>query len=485
MKFWKTAILLSLALLLAGCGREATPETAAPTAESVHSVRMVVTEDTIGDLEAYPELQQADLSGSDCYAAILQYRNRHPEVEVIYDVAFGTARVSGDIGDLTLEDVAFEELRENLPYLPCLKALQLTKTACTQAEIQALHDAFPELKLTYTVELLGKELPWDTEELDLSGIQSETVPQVAEKLPLLTALRNVELMDEAGDCALTPQDVAALQAESEAHFHYVFDLFGTQVSTDDERIAFKNKRLGETYEQELRQALEILRDCDYLLLENCRFDNELLAQLRDEYRGRTKIVWRIYFAKQGSCLTDRTILRYVYNVTNSTVSQLKYCEDAEYIDFGHNEILTDWSWAAYMPNLKAIIASGSMIKDLTPFASCKNLEFLELSNCGYVTDLTPLAQCTSLQRLNISYTKVEDLSPLEALPDLECLVDVHPKVSQEALDAFAQAHPNCVVSYTGHEYGYPWRENEDGTPTAYYAKLQEVFHYPNATDTLW
>ena len=148
MKFWKTAILLSLALLLAGCGREATPETAAPTAESVHSVRMVVTEDTIGDLEAYPELQQADLSGSDCYAAILQYRNRHPEVEVIYDVAFGTARVSGDIGDLTLEDVAFEELRENLPYLPCLKALQLTKTACTQAEIQALHDAFPELKLT-------------------------------------------------------------------------------------------------------------------------------------------------------------------------------------------------------------------------------------------------------------------------------------------------------------------------------------------------
>ena len=204
--------------------------------------------------------------------------------------------------------------------------------------------------------------------------------------------------------------MAVLQAGTEAHFHYVFDLFGKQVSTDDERIEFRNKRLGEKYEEELRQALEILRDCDYFLLENCRFDNELLAQLRDEYRGRTKIVWRIYFAKQGSCLTDRTILRYVYNVTNSTVSQLKYCEDVEYIDFGHNDTLSDWSWAAYMPNLKAIIVSGSMIKDLTPFASCKNLEFLELSNCGYLTDLTPLSQCTALQRLNISYTKICSLS---------------------------------------------------------------------------
>ena len=172
-------------------------------------------------------------------------------------------------------------------------------------------------------------------------------------------------------------------------------------------------------------------------------------------------------------------------MTNSTVSQLKYCEDVEYIDFGHNDTLRDWSWAAYMPNLKAIIVSGSMISDLTPFASCKNLEFLELSNCGYLTDLTPLAQCSSLQRLNISYTKVEDLSPLEDLPNLECLVDVHPKVSREVLDGFAEAHPNCVVSYEGHEYGYPWRYNEDGSPTAYYAKLIEVFHYPDATDTLW
>lgn len=482
MKFWRIAAVLALLLVLAGCGKET--QVTQPTTESVRSVRRVVTEDSIGQLEEYPDLERADLSGSDCYEAIAAYRRRHPEVDVTYDVALGNTRVSWDVRDLTLEEAPFESLA-NLAYLPRLEDLVLSRTQCTREEIASLHSAYPDLRLTYTVELQGRELPWDAETLDLSGLQSEQVARTAEKLPLLTALHTVELMDEAGNCPLTPRDVAALQAGTEAHFHYVFELFGKQVSTDDARIEFKNMRLGEKYAEELEQGLEILRDCEYMLLENCRFDNELLAQLRDEYRGRTKIVWRIYFAKQGSCLTDRTILRYVYNVTDSTVSQLKYCEDVEYIDFGHNDTLTDWSWAAYMPNLKAIIVSGSMIKDLTPFAVCKNLEFLELSNCGYVTDLTPLAQCGALQRLNISYTKVEDLSPLNDLPDLQCLVDVHPRVPQEELDRFAEEHPGCIVSYSGHEYGYPWRYEQDGSPTPYYQKLIEVFHYPNATDTLW
>ena len=79
----------------------------------------------------------------------------------------------------------------------------------------------------------------------------------------------------------------------------------------------------------------------------------------------------------------------------------------------------------------------------------------------------PLAQCDSLKRLNISYTKVEDLSPLDGLP-LECFVYVKPKASQEELDRFGQLHPDCVTSYENNEYGYPWRYEQDGsfTPTA-------------------
>ena len=385
-----------------------------------------------------------------------------------------------DLGGTQVEPEAKNLILEEVPEL---ESLTLPKTTLTLEQIRPLEEICP---VGYTLELLGQEVSSDVTELDLSGLTQEDLEEAEAALPMLPNLETVYLMDGEGKSQLTVEDVWNLQqVAKDTLFDYSFELFGLKVSTTDERVEFKNKKIGDDNEPLLRQAMDIMKGCNYMSFEHCRQSDEALAQLREDYRGKIKVAWRIYFAKAGSCLTDRTVLRYVYNVTNSTVSKLKYCEDVEYIDFGHNDTLRDWSWAAYMPNLKAIIVSGSMISDLTPFASCKNLEFLELSNCGYLTDLTPLAQCSSLQRLNISYTKVEDLSPLEDLPNLECLVDVHPKVSREVLDGFAEAHPNCVVSYEGYEYGYPWRYNEDGSPTAYYAKLIEVFHYPDATDTLW
>lgn len=484
---WKTAAALALLLLLSGCAekqpRETTQATEAPTA----SVTMVVTEDTIGSLEAYTGLRQLDLTGSTCYGAIEDYKARHPEVEVTYTVSFGSQQVPTDADHLNLEpeEADFEALLENLQYLPQLRWVYLRDPDLNAGELAQLRDTYEETAFVCDFSLLDQSFSDQVEALDLSGLQSEDVAEAARILAMLPALQTVELMDGEDSSALSLEDVATLQkAAPEAQFHYSFDLFGQRVSTTDERIEFKNKRLGDDREPELRQALDVLKDCKYMLLESCRFSNEVLAQVREDYRGQTKIVWRIYFASAGSCLTDRTVLRYVYNVFNSTVKQLKYCEDVEYIDFGHNEALSDWSWVAEMPKLKAIIVSGSIIQDLTPFENCKELEFLELSNCGMLTDITPLAQCTGLKRLNLSYTKVEDLSALDELP-LECFVYVKPKASQEELDRFGSLHPDCVTSYDGNEYGYPWRYEQDGSFTPAYAELKEVFGYPDAKDTLW
>ena len=41
------------------------------------------------------------------------------------------------------------------------------------------------------------------------------------------------------------------------------------------------------------------------------------------------------------------------------------------------------------------------------------------------------------------------------------------------------------LSFCPVEYGYPWRYEQDGSPTPYYQTLKEVFHYPDAKDTLW
>ena len=478
-------LLLMCVMLLAACGKPGDPGQTESPVPDVEEITLVVTEQTIHQLEDYPNLKKADLSGSTCYAQIADYAKEHPQVEVIYTIDLGASQPKADVETLTLESFDYDLLLENLRYFPRLRELNLPGMELTFQQLQELRLTYPELSLRYTVALLGQEISSEAIEADLSAMTSENVEKVAAALPLLPNLRTVKLSDEEGNSALSVEEVHTLQESApEVMLDYTFDLFGQRISTTDERVEFHSKKIGDSREPELRQALDIMKGCKYLLLEHCYFSDEVLAQLRDDYRDQTKIVWRIYFAKAGSCLTDRTVLRYVYNVTNSTVKQLKYCEDVEYIDFGHNEILSDWSWVSNMPRLKAIIASGSIIKDLTPFENCKELEFLELSNCGLVTDLSPLSGCDSLKRLNISYTHVEDLSPLDKLP-LECFVYVKPRASQEELDRFGEVHPECLTQYEGNEYGTPWRYEENGDPTPYYAKLQEVFHYPNATDTTW
>ena len=173
----------------------------------------------------------------------------------------------------------------------------------------------------------------------------------------------------------------------------------------------------------------------------------------------------------------------MYDLYDSNCTNLVYCEDARYADFGHNEYLDDWSFLTGMKSLEVLIVSGSPIKDLTPLGNCKNLRVLELSNCGYITDLTPLASCDSLEMLNISYTKATTgLTALEILniTHLTAVGGVWSKISQEDKDSFQQAHPDCwIVTAGGQEYGVGWRYEDKETKMDWYKDAAAAFRYPS------
>lgn len=482
----KLLFIAAALLMLAGCARE---EEVLPTETTqppkIEKLTQVVTESNIGDLENYPDLKQVNLCGSTCYDLILQYQQEHPKVEVIYSVDLGSRAAVSGTKHLTLrpEEFDYDTLMENLGYLSGMEAITFPEAELTIGEITALREKYPQITVDYTVALNGETVDLNTQALDLSWVTPEELGFVSQKLSLLPNLTQVELMN--GETTnLTLADVSALQAAlPNVGFHYTFQLFDKTVSTTDERIEFVNKRLGDDREEELRQALSVLQGT-YVLLDNCRFSNELLAQLRDEYRDHVKLVWRVRFGKNGSCTTDRENIRWVYGLTDKNCHDLVYCEDARFCDFGHDESLTDCSFVAGMPNLEAIILSGSSIKDLSAFAGCKKLEFLELAYCGLLTDISPLAQCESLKRLNIGFTKISDLSPLDDLP-IEVLVGMKSKISDEEQNRFLAQHPGCEVAFEGEQpYGKPWRYVDNGvTFNEYYLKLKEAFHYPDAQNT--
>ena len=442
-------------------------------------------------LDYYPNLKSVDLSGSTCYDAILDFMGKHPDLEVTFTVAFGgSAAVSYDVQTLSLNPGTFtyEGLLENLQYLPNVTTLSLPGISLNAEQISAIEAAYPELILDYTVDILGNVCTADTTALDLSAMGSADVDAVCPKLAMLTRLERVSLSS-----ALSFADVDKLQtAAPHITFDYSFTLFGKTISTADEEVIYEKHSIGNDGEAQLREALTIMEKCKRFVLDDCGFDYEVLAKVRDDFRAAgPKVVWRIRFGvgDRYTTVTDDDTIRAVYNVTNDTCGPMKYLEDVKYMDLGHNEYLTDFSFVGYMPQLEVLIGSGSAVQDLSGIENCKKLTWLELASCHKLEDISPLAGCEGLKYLNISYTKVTDLEPLDPLP-LERFVYLKPKVSAKEQETFLAIHPKgeCITVFYGYSqpYGYGWRYDDNGKTMFWYYKdvIRKVFNYDQADKIL-
>ena len=447
-----------------------------------------LTIDTIsdGDIELmaayFPNLKKVDASRCGDYAMLEKLQARLPELDVIYTVSLGGKSFAPDSTELSLapEDFDLDTLTANLPYLPQVNTLEFLRTDLTLEQVEQLRTDFPGITFAFTVELLGQEYGEDTTELDLSAMTSEQVEEVSQKLPMLPALEKITLTDGEGNSQLPKEDVKTLQqAVPNAVIDYSFDFFGTVLSTAEEEVHIKNVKIGDEGESEVRAALDLLPNCKRFVLENCQISNEVMAKLRDDYRDRTKVVWRVSFGK-GSSLTDAQILRAVYDLVDTNCANLTYLEDVRFMDIGHNEFLKESSFISGMKSLEYVIISGSMISDLKPFANCKNLKVLEAAFCEYIYSAEGLESCENLERLNISYTHITDLSPLDNLNlvNLCAMYEGKSRVPVEEQERFKALKPDCKMTFVGSQpYGSAWRYDDNNDPLEWYATIRKVFRY--------
>ena len=457
------------------------------TVQSI-SVSALTLED-IEMLEAYfPELVSVDASQSTDYEMLEVLKERLPDLEVIYSVSLGGRSYAPDITDIVLEngDYDFVTLLDNLIYLRDLTAVKLRMPELTDEQMEQLTERYENVCFTSTVEIFGKEYDVDTIELDLSGMTGNDVAEVAQQLKKLPNLSMVNLNPENGIGALSLEDVKALmEAAPNVKFDFTFDFYGHQLSTADEEVHIRNTKIGDEGEQTVRNALDLLKNCKRFVLENCQISNEVMAKIREDYRDQTKVVWRVFYGK-GSTLTDAEIIRAVYDLVDDNCHNLVYCEDARFMDIGHNEWLDACEFVSGMKSLEYVIISGAPIKDLTPFQNCKNLKVLEAAFCEYIYSAEPLRHCTSLEYLNISYTHITDLSPLDDLNLANLCAMYYPRsrVPQEEQDRFQALKPNCKMNFVGSQpYGDVWRYDEEGEYEPWYKLIRDVFRYEIFPDT--
>ena len=455
-----------------------------PTSTPKRKVTTTVTSSTISTLEQYKYLEEADLTGSTCYDAILSYMKAHPTVDVYFNVPLGGTTVKNTTTDLSLKDgsYTYDTLLKNLKYVTSLKHLSLPGTSLTAQQISDLRSAYPALDISYTMAVQGAEMNETVTSVDLSAMTSDQVDGTIEQLKQYPNIVYAELMN-GGKSSLSIADVKKLQdALPNVVFHYSFELFGKTVSTTDEKIEYKKASIGNSGESKIREALDILDGCTYFLLDDCGLSNEILADIRSDY-PETKVVWRIHQYNKGrSWLTDTKVLRAVYGINDDNSYALRYLNEVKYMDLGHNTEMVDISFCAYMPDLEIAILSGAPIKDVSPLANCKKLEFLELAWCGHVADISALAGCDGLRYLNVGQTKVKDLTPLKNLDLLMLSHVTSGKMGITAADwqAVQAQHPDCwITNY--HNEGYPystgWRFKQSGGYTEIYRKVRDVFGY--------
>ena len=478
------------AAIMCGCS-EAPAETTVPTEDpnlKVTALTMTVSgADELGQLSVYPNLEKLDLRGSTCYDAIMAYASAHPQVEVIYDVSIGDTSFDCTVESLTLESGSFSfgELIENLKYLPNAASVSLPETDLSCEMLSSLPQAYPNITFTYSVNYHGQIIPGDTRSLDLSSLTSDQLEEAALLLEKLPDLAEVALMDEQGASLLTMSDVKLLMdAAPEAVFHYTFSVFGRTLSTTDERIDFSRIHVGNEGVSLIRQALDIMPNCTYFLMEQCGVDNETMDRLNRDYPD-TQVVWRVNFGSGYSSLTDATVVRCVGDLNDYNSVNLKYMTEVVYLDAGHCYALTDLSFVAYMPNLKVAIFSDCGVSDLTPFASCQKLEYIEIVNCNRLKEITPLGECVSLKGVNMSWVfSVEELDPLYGLENLERLYFGRHDFPQEEIDEARAALPNCwitdhaeSVAWISFNYSVGWRLDDEHTFAEWYKEIKEVFGY--------
>ena len=455
-------------------------------------VNSLTAEDVEILVNFFPELKVVEAYECSDYAQLEKLVDRLPDVEVNYKVDLGgVTKLHWTTADTSLLDPAaysFDALMENLKHMPLLKHIGFLNAELTVEEMAQLQEAYPDITMSFGVEILGKEYDAvNTTALDLSELSANQVEEVASRLGALTALEDVELMQSSGTTRLALADVKKLvDAAPQAKFHYVFDFYGITVATTDEEVTIKNIKVeDDNFEQNLRMALDVMSGCKRFVLDGRgqydkmwkKTSNEALAQIREDYRDKLDFVWRVYFGDNGSSLTDAEVIRAVYGLNDDNSGAMRYLEKVRYMDIGHNEFLDYADFISGMVSLEAVIVSGAPIKSLEPFSACKNLKFLELTECRYITDLSPLKECTQLEMLNISQSEITDISALEEL-NLTHLNTINNDVPEEQIEAFIEKHPDCWTVTEGNHYGIGWRYDTDGsTLLPWYAKLDAEYHY--------
>lgn len=418
-----------------------------------------LTDADVNALDYLPNLRLLDARGCTDYSALTLFQQHRPGCQVLYTVTLCGLEYPQDAESVSVTAPSAEELLTLLPYLPQVAAVQISGQLPDADDLTRLRNAFPNIAFRWEAEIGGQRVSCVETTLDLSDIPLE-YEEAADLLAYLPELKSVNMRG----CGLTDEEMVSLvKRYPNCFFLWDITIAGLRFPTDAAEIDLS----GQTVDSPslVEACLPYLPNLTKVIMSGCGLDDETMDALNRRYDD-IRFVWSVRI-KDVYVRTDATFF-YPYKfykdmkVDNEDLYPLRYCTDMVCIDIGHMGMVTNCEWAAYMPNLKWLIIGETRINDLSPLSGLKNLEYMEMFTIP-VTDYSPLLGCTGLRDLCLGNT-YGDPAPIAQMTWLENLwwSGVHGTYGLPCSNAKAvleEALPNTVLKFQlAHPVADGWRQ---------------------------
>ncbi len=378
------------------------------------TIRQLSQEDLV-QLDYFPQLKTVYAQECRDYTLLMQLQKKKPDCQLHYQVELDGALYDNTVNTLCLTKITQEEAAL-LEYLPELHTIDAS--LCTDyGVLLALQEKHPDWTIKFRIMVGNQEFSTDAQQIEVEGA---TYDQLAGALQGLKELKSVSVSNPE---ATGPELLSLREQYPNVDIHWSLTIQGRVIPDDATEVDLSDEQLLDL--QQAEDYAAYFPNIEKLVMCDCGFDNETMAQFREEKRAEYKVVWRVYLGSICKARTDDTKFMPLTQgdgyFQDKNAPDLKYCEDMIAIDLGHSRV-RNIDFAAYMPHLKYLILADTDVRDLTPISNCKELVWLEIGWCA-IESYEPLLGCTALEDLNIgrTFANPEPISQMTWLKNLWCM----------------------------------------------------------------
>ena len=304
---------------------------------------------------------------------------KYPQVDFRWSVELLGQKLTSERETLSfagqnLSEDDIQELIEKLDRFPELKSVDLTECGLSVDQLLPLQEAYPDLELLFSFDLLGVKVNTADTFIDLKNIPMESVEPVEKILPFMHHLEKVDMCD----CGLSDEEMDGLNKRHEqTQFVWMIHIVYYKIRTDD--VAF---RATSNHYSDFDESSQ-------MRLQYC----ENMVALDLGHRNITTLEF----------VRNMPDLKYLVMMSNRIpdLSPLSTCKNLVWVELNH-------SWAT---------------SDITPLKDCTGLRDLNITDMPLDSDSATETLCAMpwLERLWYSAPEFSDAQVAaiqEANPDL-------------------------------------------------------------------